>query len=139
MATETLTKETAEAVKFFESKLAFEIGPYSLQHAIEEKEPIQVIDLRTPELFAKGHVPGALNIQLEELDSQLNKLSKDKTTVVYCYNITCALSAHAALHLAKKGYKVKELFGGFEDYAKANLKQESQHGSCATSKGSSCG
>lgn len=136
MTTETLTKEAAQAVEFFEKKLAFEIGPIGLKYALQANEPITIVDLRTPEFFAKGHVPGAINISYEELEKSQDQLNKNKVTVVYCYNLTCHLAAKAALLLAKKGYPVKELVGGFNEWAEAELpvegKQAKGH-SCSTS------
>src|SRR5688572_13520432 len=123
MSVETPTK-IVDAAAYFEAKLAYEIGPIGLNMAIENGEKLTIVDLRTPELFAKGHIPGAINLKFEELDKNLDKLNKDKTTVVYCYDIVCHLSAKAALELAKKGYKVKELVGGFDTYAEKNLKVE---------------
>ncbi len=137
----TLNREAIDAVQFFKAKLEYEIGPYSLDQQIRNHDPIKVIDLRTQDAYAKGHVPGATNIQIEELDTHLSNFKKDETIVVYCYSITCALSTKAALHLADKGYKVKELFGGWQEWSNAGLnKEEKAHaGSCATTKGSSCG
>lgn len=124
-----------DAAAYFEAKLAYEIGPIGLKMAIENGENYTIVDLRTPELFAKGHIPGAINFKFEELDKNLDKLSKDKTTVVYCYDIVCHLSSKAALELAKKGYKVKELVGGFDTWAEKDLKVE---GTGQTHKSSSC-
>jgi rhodanese-related sulfurtransferase len=124
-----------DAAAYFEAKLAYEIGPIGLKMAIENGENYTIVDLRTPELFAKGHIPGAINLKFEELDKNLDKLSKDKTTVVYCYDIVCHLSSKAALELAKKGYKVKELVGGFDTWAEKDLKVE---GTGQTHKSSSC-
>jgi len=135
MTTQTLSKELALAVEHFEAKLAFEIGPIGLKYALEGKEPITVVDLRTPELYAQGHIPGSINISIEDLERDQSQLSKDKTTVVLCYNITCHLATKAALLLAKKGFPVKELIGGFNDYQAANLPVEGKKeaGSCGTS------
>lgn len=135
MSTETLTKECTKAVEYFENKLAFEYGPIGLKYAIQGKEALTIIDLRTPELFAKSHIPGALNISYEELEKSTEKVNKDTTAVVYCYGITCHLATKAALLLAKKGYKVKELFGGFDEWAAAELPLEGAHAksSCGTS------
>lgn len=136
MAIETISKEATDAVKYFEGKLAFEIGPIGLSFALRDKEPVQIIDLRTPELYEKGHIPGAINILFENLEKNLDKLSKDKTTVVYCYDIVCHLSTKAAILLAKKGYKVKELAGGYEEWTSHDLTVEGKgqthkaHGSC---------
>ncbi len=136
MSVETPTK-IVDAAAYFEAKLAYEIGPIGLNMAIESGEKITIVDLRTPELFAKGHIPGAINLKFEELDKNLDKLIKDQTTVVYCYDIVCHLSAKAALELAKKGYKVKELVGGFDTYAEKNLKVEGA--GQAHKSGSCCG
>jgi len=135
MTLETLTKEQTQAVDFFEKKLAFEIGPVGLKYAIAGKEPLQIIDLRTKEFFDKGHVPGAVNILFDELESKLPKLSKDKITIVYCYNITCHLAAKAALLLARAGYPVKELVGGWQDWAAHELPIEKgvKASGCSTS------
>lgn len=130
MTTETLTRESAQAVEFFERKLAFETGPIGVKNALENQEPVTIVDLRQPELFAKGHVPTAINLLYDDLESKLDKLSKDRTTIVYCYNITCHLSARAALLLARKGYPVKEMIGGYAEWEKAELPVESRGGSC---------
>ncbi|MBK9202306.1 MAG: rhodanese-like domain-containing protein [Candidatus Obscuribacter sp.] len=138
MATETLTKEAAKAIEYFEAKLAFEMGPFGLKDAIDKKEAITIVDLRTRELFAKSHVPGAINLSYEELEKSTEKLSKDKVTVFYCYGITCHLSAKAAVLAAKKGFVVKELYGGFDEYVNYELPLEGTHtkSTCGTS---SCG
>lgn len=133
MSTTTLSKEQQLAVEHFERKLAFEIGPFEVANS---KEPFQIIDLRDPQAFAKGHVPGAVNVSIEELDAYAGKLDPKVTSVVYCYNITCHLATKAALLLAKKGQKVRELAGGFEDYTARDLKVEQKEkagGSCCGS------
>jgi rhodanese-related sulfurtransferase len=139
MAIETLPKESALAVEYFESKLNFETTPYSLNQEIEKKEKLQIIDLRTPELFAQGHVPGAINVDMANLEKHLPKLDKNTTTVVYCYDILCRLATRAALLLAKHGYKAKEMVGGWDGWSDHDLaKEKGATSSCSTSKHSSC-
>ena len=140
MTAGTLTKQTTEqAINFFEAKLAFETGPVPLNNQINNNEKVQIIDLRTPELYAKGHIPTAINVSYDELEQHLPKLNKEVTTVVYCYDLTCALSTKAALLLAKKGYPVKELVGGFNTWVEKEYKVEgkSEASSCSSHK-SSC-
>jgi rhodanese-related sulfurtransferase len=136
----TLNRETTNAVSFFKAKLEYEIGPYGIFDAQKNKEPLRIIDLRTPEHYAKGHIPGAVNVQFDELSKYASQLKKDETVVVYCYNITCHLAAKAALLLAERDIKVKELFGGYQEYANSGLAQEGseQASTCSTAKGSSC-
>jgi len=133
MSTTTLNKEQQLAVEHFERKLAFEIGPHEIANPSEK---FQIIDLRDSGSFAKGHVPGAVNVSIENLDQYAEKLSPNVTTVVYCYNITCHLATKAALLLAKKGYKVRELVGGIEEYSSQQLKLEQKP---EKAHGGSCG
>lgn len=48
-----------------------------------EKQPY-VLDVRTPEEFASGHVPGAVNIPHDELAQRLAEVPKDRDVVLYC-------------------------------------------------------
>ena len=43
-----------------------------------------VLDVRTPEEFAAGHVPGAINVPHDQLAANLGKVPRDKDIVVYC-------------------------------------------------------
>lgn len=135
----TLTKNSA-AVEYFKQKLEFEIGPVELKNILERGEKIQVVDLRTAELYKESHIPQSVNANFEQFEQFLPKLDKDVTTVVLCYNITCHLSAKAALYLAERGYKVRELAGGWDKWQEANFATESgtKGSSCSTS-GGGCG
>jgi phage shock protein E len=62
-----------------------------------------LVDVRTPEEFASGTVNGAINIPVDELESQLTKLNKDAEIVVFCRS--GSRSARAAAILEKNGFK----------------------------------
>lgn len=109
------------AVDYFAAKLAYEMTPWTLKGVLVDKQTtacgvsasnVFVLDVRTPEYFQQGHLPGAVNIPLADLAGKLNTLPKDKVIVTYCANLTCALAPKAALQLAEKGFQVMELFGG---------------------------
>ena len=139
MAVETVSKESALAVEFFEAKLNYETTPYGLKQTLDKKEKVQIIDLRTPELFAQGHIPGAINVAFDDLEKYLPKLDKDTTTVPYCYDLLCRLATRAALFLAKRGYKVQELAGGWDSWSEHDFaKEKGTASSCSTSSGHSC-
>lgn len=148
MTTQALSKESQKAIQYFQDKLTFETGPVGLFMSLKEGRPLQLIDLRKRELYDQAHIPGALHILYEELPSQLAKLDKERQTVVYCYDILCNLSAKAALLLAENGFSVKELAGGFDEYAKKGFPIESKNqetpqtqgvSSCSSSGKHSCG
>ncbi len=139
MSTQTLSKECVQAVEHFQSKLAFETGPVGVKQSLEKGAPLQIVDLRTPELYAKGHIPKAINILYEDLEKNLGHLKKDVPTIVYCYSITCNLSTKAALWLAKNGYPVQELVGGWQEWVNLGFKAESKDSGCSTHSHHSCG
>lgn len=73
---------------------------------------VQIVDVRTPEEFADGHLENAVNIDVKgaDFEKKIATLSKDKTVAVYCRS--GARSKVAAQKLAEKGYNVIELDGG---------------------------
>ncbi len=113
----------AKAKAFFEDKVAFTTGPVELDHMLKEHQNINVIDVRAQEDYAKGHIPGAINLPRGKWNTA-EGLSKDKTNVVYCYSQVCHLAAKAALEFAGKGYPVMELDGGFDEWQEHDLEVE---------------
>lgn len=109
-----------KAVKYFEDKLEFTTGPVELSHMIENHENITIIDVRSSDDFATGHIPGAMILPKKYWDS-LWGLEKDKVNIVYCYSEVCHLGAAAAKYFAEAGFSVMELEGGFDAWQKHNL------------------
>ena len=67
-------------------------------------EGVQVVDVRTPEEFADGHVPGALNIPYDEVAARLREIGPPSTPVLlYCYS--GGRAATAAQTLQEKGFQ----------------------------------
>lgn len=62
-----------------------------------------VLDVRTPEEFATGYVPGAVNIPFDQLAARLAEVPKDREVVLYCRSGRRALIA--ADVLAANGYQ----------------------------------
>lgn len=109
-----LRKTSSEkAKKYFSNKMAFTTGPAELKHLLEKGEAPVIIDVRRPEDYLEGHIPGAINVPREEWNSS-QALVKNKTNVLYCYTHVCHLATEAALHFASLGYPVVELEGGFD-------------------------
>lgn len=114
--------DTKKAERFFAERLAYTLGPVELTKMLEDKK-VKLIDVRHKEDYDEGHIKEAISIPRDELKDNLSKLSKNDVYVVYCYNAQCHLAASAALLLAKNGYPVMELEGGF-DVWKNNFKFE---------------
>ncbi len=82
-------------------------------------ENVQIIDVRTPEEFADGHIQNAVNIDYfsKSFSVNISKLNKQKTLLVYC--AAGGRSATAAKELKKLGFKkVYDLTGGYDDWKK---------------------
>lgn len=108
------TMSALSAADYFQAKLDYEMTPWGLKTLLEKgsKEHL-VLDVRSPEDYAQGHIPGAASLPLAELPAKLSTLPKDKTIVTYCGSLTCALAPKAALQLARAGFKTTMLVGGF--------------------------
>jgi rhodanese-related sulfurtransferase len=116
-------QDPARARAYFEQKIAFTSGPVELDHAIKGHENIVIVDVREAEDYAKGHVPGAINLPKGSWETP-EGLQKDRTNVVYCYTQQCHLAAHACVAFAKQGFPVIELEGGFEQWQEHELEIE---------------
>ena len=80
-----------------------------------------VLDVRPEDEFQQGHVPGALNIPLSQLELRLAELPADREVVAYCRGPWCVLSFEAVAALRQRGYQVRRLEDGFPEWKVAGL------------------
>jgi rhodanese-related sulfurtransferase/DNA-binding transcriptional ArsR family regulator len=85
---------------------------------------VTILDVRPTDEFALGHLPGALNVQLSELERRLAKLDKSKEVVAYCRGPYCVLSYEAVALLRARGFKVRRLEDGLPEWRAAGLPVE---------------
>lgn len=74
-----------------------------------------LLDVRTPQEFATGFIPGAVNIAVQELQQRIGEVPTDKPVIVYCRS--GGRSASAAQMLAQAGYSDLYDLGGIIDWA----------------------
>jgi rhodanese-related sulfurtransferase len=104
-----------EQNRHYQNKLNFEIDSWDLKVALEAGEPIVVVDARSPESYAKGHIPGAVNIPHRTMSADtIANLDKTALVVTYCDGIGCNGSTKGALQMLRLGFRVKELTGGLD-------------------------
>jgi ArsR family transcriptional regulator len=82
---------------------------------------VTVLDVRPPDEFALGHLPGAVNIPLRELEARLADLDPSQEIVAYCRGPYCVLSYEAVAALRTKGFKARRLEDGFPEWRAAGL------------------
>lgn len=73
-----------------------------------------LLDVRTPDEFATGHIQGAVNISVETLENHLSEVPRDQPVVIYCRSGN--RSAQAAQILAQAGYTDLYDMGGLNDW-----------------------
>ncbi|MDN3724859.1 rhodanese-like domain-containing protein [Aequorivita sp. SDUM287046] len=95
------------------------------QTAMETKRDIQLLDVRTPEEFANGHLKNALNIDISQTTfiTEAEKLDLEKPIYLYCQS--GKRSARAAIILKDIGFKeIYDMEGGFSNWDANGFEKE---------------
>ena len=82
---------------------------------------VTVLDVRPRDEFALGHLPGAVNIPLDELERRLASLDPEQEIVAYCRGPYCVLAYEAVAQLRARGFKVRRLEDGLPEWRAAGL------------------
>ncbi len=85
---------------------------------------VTVVDVRPPEEYAEGHLPGAVNIPLADLEKHLDELVPKREIVAYCRGPHCVLAFDAVVRLREKGINARRLDGGLPEWKLAGLPVE---------------
>ncbi len=105
--------DSAAALSHFESGLAFETDCWDVHDALSRGADFVLIDVRGPELYARGHVPGAVNIpHAKIIGSRMAQFAPGTLFVVYCAGPHCNGAQRGAIRLARLGLPVKLMSGG---------------------------
>ncbi len=88
--------------------------------------PFMLLDVRTAEEYAEGHIQGALLIPVQELQQRISEVPKDKQVYVYCRS--GVRSVRAAKMLVEAGYtRIENVQGGFMAWKDAGFPVEVTH------------
>ncbi|MCC2972872.1 rhodanese-like domain-containing protein [Massilia sp. IC2-476] len=102
------------ALAHFSSAFSYETDCADVHQAFASGQPdFVLLDVRSPELYARGHVPGALNLpQGKIVEAKLREYPVDTLFVVYCAGPHCNGAHRGAERLARLGRPVKLMIGG---------------------------
>lgn len=105
---------SSDAVEHFASRLSHETDCWDVNHAIEnDKQDFVLLDVRSEELYAVGHVPKAISLPHWKIsEATLGQYPIDTLFVVYCAGPHCNGADKGALAIAKLGRSVKLMIGG---------------------------
>ncbi|MDE2361084.1 MAG: ArsR family transcriptional regulator [Hyphomicrobiales bacterium] len=85
---------------------------------------VTLLDVRPQDEFALGHLPGARNIPLAELERRLAELPPEQEVVAYCRGPYCVFSVEAVAALRQRGYNARRLEDGYPEWKAAGLPVE---------------
>lgn len=87
------------------------ISARELQRRLRQGD-VTVIDVRPPEEFAAGHIPGALSMPIAELKRNRAPAPKSREVVAYCRGRYCVYAVEAVKLLRERGYRARRLTEG---------------------------
>lgn len=85
---------------------------------------VTVIDVRPPDEYALGHLPGAINIPLSQIEARAEEFQPGREVVAYCRGPWCVLSFEAVAALRRKGLPARRLEDGLPEWKAAGLSFE---------------
>jgi thiosulfate sulfurtransferase len=115
-----LAKEEAQAIRSVPRVTIDELKVLMSQNAV------LILDVRDPDSFAKGRIPGAVNVDYTQVLKQAEKFAGEQRTIVaYCACANEMTAARASVDLAAKGIPgAKALKGGWDEWVQRGEKIE---------------
>ncbi|MEV0386558.1 rhodanese-like domain-containing protein [Nonomuraea sp. NPDC050643] len=114
------------AIAHFAARLSVETDVSDVAADLAASIPgLVVVDSRSRESWDQGHVQGAVHLPTAEIAAKAAALiAGDAMVVTYCWGPGCNGATRAALEFARLGYRVKEMIGGFEYWAREGFPVE---------------
>jgi rhodanese-related sulfurtransferase len=108
----------SDALRHFERLFTFETDCWDVHEAMKNgNHDFVLLDVRSPQPFQTGHVPGAVNLPHGRINERnLAAYASGTLFVVYCGGPHCNGADRAAANLARLGRKVKKMIGGIEGW-----------------------
>lgn len=105
---------SADACRHFAQRLSFETDCWDVHDAVSRNvQDFVLLDVRSPALYAAGHVPGAINLPHGKITQRkMSEWPVGTMFVTYCAGPHCNGANKGALRIAELGLPVKEMIGG---------------------------
>lgn len=113
-------EQQLSAMRIIQQNLATEESVRSLDLStatkLLDRDDVELLDVRPIEEFSAGHIPGAINIPMDELADKIDSLDVNKDVIVYCRGHLCALTNQAARLLNEHGHNAYSLNESYFDW-----------------------
>lgn len=114
--------ESAAAMAYFAAKLAHETDASDVRAAQRAGEEFTLVDVRGDAPWAQGRAAGAVHLPHQQIAERApHEIPLDRPVVVYCWGPGCNGATRGALAFAALGYRVREMIGGFEYWAREGM------------------
>lgn len=77
---------------------------------------VSILDVRPEHEYQSGHIRGAINVPIDQLEDHLTELDQSKEIIAYCRGPHCILSFDAVEQLRKKGFQIRRFEEGFPEW-----------------------
>ncbi|MCZ4536703.1 rhodanese-like domain-containing protein [Gordonia terrae] len=122
-------------ISHFARKLGFETDASDVHADQERGVNFVLIDSRGEAAWAQGRIVGAVHMPTSQIAARaVDEIATSTPVVTYCWGPGCNGSTRAALEFAKLGYRVKEMIGGYEYWAREGYPVENDHSRIIRSK-----
>ena len=118
LVSEVAAADSSDALRHFERLFTLETDCWDVHESMKDGNPdFVLLDVRGPQSFRAGHVPGATNLPHGRINERnLGAYPADTLFVVYCSGPHCNGADRAAANLARLGRRVKKMIGGIEGW-----------------------
>ena len=126
--------DKSEALAHFESLMRYETDCWDVHESLASgSDGFAVLDVRSPDLYRAGHVPGAINLPHGKITARnLERFPAEILFVVYCAGPHCNGADKAAIRLARLGRPVKKMVGGITGWADEGFDLAREHSDADT-------
>jgi ArsR family transcriptional regulator len=85
---------------------------------------VTVLDVRPTEEYEFGHIPGAINMPLEDIEKCIEDIPIGQEVIAYCRGPYCVLAFEAVAKLRERGFGARRLEDGYPEWKAAGLPVE---------------
>jgi rhodanese-related sulfurtransferase len=119
----------SDAEAYFARRLRYETDCSDVHHdqalGGDAAAAFVVVDARSPEAFAAGHLPGAVSLPHGDIDARTTAaFAPERLVVTYCWGPHCNAATQAAAKFAALGFAVKEMLGGYDAWCHEGYRVE---------------